>query len=80
MELSEYEFDIVYGSGKMNCVPDALFRAFCANVYDNTLRKFHESLCHPGVTCLHHFVCIKNLWYSVNEVRNVVAKCKVCLN
>ena len=38
----------------------------------------HESLCHPGVTRLHHFVRVKNLPYSVNEVRNVVAKCKVC--
>ena len=78
MELSEYDFDIVYRSGKINCVPDALSRAFCTNIYDNMLHKLHESLCHPGVTCLHHFVRIKNLLYSVNKVRNVVAKCKVC--
>ena len=78
MELSEYDFDIIYRSGKMNCVPDALSRAFCANIYDSTLHKLHESLCHPGVTRLHHFVRVKNLPYSVNEVRNVVAKCKVC--
>ena len=62
----------------MNCVPDALSRAFCANIYDNTLRELHESLCHSGVTRLHHFVCVKKFTYSVNEVRNVVAKCKVC--
>ena len=78
MELSEYDFDIICSSGKMNCVPDALSRAFCANIYDNTLGKLHESLCHPGVTRLHHFVHIKNLTYSANKVRNVVAKCKVC--
>ena len=78
MELSEYDFDIVYRSGKMNCVPDALSRPFCANIYDNPLRKLHESLCHPGVTRLYHFVRVKNLPYFVNEVRNVVAKCKVC--
>ena len=78
MELSEYDFDIVYRSGKMNCVPDALSRPFCAKIYDNTLRKLHESLCHPGVTRLHHFVLVKNLPYFINEVRNVVAKCKVC--
>ena len=62
----------------MNCVLDALSRVFCTNIYDNMLHKLHESLCHPGVTCLLYFVRIKNLPYSVNEVRNVVAKCKVC--
>ena len=71
MELSEYDFDIIYRSGKMNCVPDALSRAFCANIYDNTLRELHESLCHPGVTHLLHFVRVKNLPYSFNKVRNV---------
>ena len=78
MERSEYDFNIIYRSRKMNYVPDALSRAFCANIYDHTLRKLHESLCHPGVTRLHHFVRVKNLPYSVNEIRNVVAKCKVC--
>ena len=78
MKLSEYDFIIIYRSGKINCVPDALSRAFCANIYDNTRRKLHELLCHPDVTRLHHFVRVKNLLYSVNEVRNVVAKCKVC--
>ena len=71
MELSEYDFDVVYRSRKMSSVSDALSRAFCANIYDNTLRKLQESLCHPGVTRLHHFVRVKNLPYSVNEVRIV---------
>ena len=78
MKPSEYDFDIIYRSGKMNCVPDALSRAFCANIYDNTLRELHKSLCHPGVTRLLYFVRVKNLPYSVNEVCNVVKKCKVC--
>ena len=62
----------------MNCVPNAFSRAFCANIYDNTLHELHELLCHPGVTRLFHFVRVKNLSYSVNEVHNVFAKCKVC--
>ena len=64
---TEYDFDIIYRSGKMNCVPDALSRA--ANIYDSTLHKSR---------CLHVCIILFNLPYSVNEVRNVVAKCKVC--
>ena len=78
MELSEFDFDIVYRSGKLNSVPDALSRAYVANIHDSTLRQLHESLCHPGVTRLYHFVCIKNLPYSIDEVRNAVSKCQVC--
>ena len=62
----------------MSSISNALFRAFCANIYDNTLRKMHEPLCHLGVICLHHFVDVKNLPYSVDEVCNVFAKCKNC--
>ena len=42
MELSEYDFDIIYRSKKMNCVLDAFSTAFCANIYDNTLREMHK--------------------------------------
>ena len=72
MELSEFDFDIVYRSGKLNSVPDALSRAYVANIHDSTLRQLHESLCHPGVTRLYHFVRVKNLPYSIDEVRNVL--------
>ena len=59
MELSESDFNIVYCSGEKNSVPDALTRAYCASVHDNTLHKLHEALCHPGVTRLSHFVHAK---------------------
>ena len=45
-----------------------------SKIYNNTVRKMHESLCHPGVTCLHHFICVKILLCSGNKVRNVVAR------
>ena len=77
-KLSEYDFDIICRSGKINCVPHVLFRAFCADIYDNLFREMHQSLCHSGAIRLHHFVGVKKLLYFVNEVRNVVAKCKVC--
>lgn len=43
-----------------------------------TLLSIHESLCHPGVTRLHHFIRSKNLPYSIEELRRVVSSCKVC--
>ena len=57
MELSEYDFDIIYRSGKMNCVPDALSRAFCTNIYDNTLSYilFKPSVCNVWYACLYSF-------------------------
>ena len=55
MQLSEYDFEIVYRAGKLNHVPDALSRVFCASIHDNTLHEIHESLCHPGITRFYHF-------------------------
>ena len=66
MSLSEFDFDIVYSAGKFNCVPDALSRAYCASVYDNTLNEIHESLCHSGISRFYHFVRMKNLPYSMD--------------
>ena len=40
--------------------------------------EVHESLSHPGVTRLYHFVKSKNLPYSIDEVRKVINSCKVC--
>ena len=37
-------------------VPDALSRAYVANIHDSTLRQLHGSLCHPGVIRFHRFV------------------------
>ena len=78
MELSEFDLNIAYRSGKMNSVPDALSRAFCASIHDNTLRELHGSLRHPGVTRLNHFIRVKNLPYSTDEIRRVVSQCRVC--
>ena len=36
MQLSEYDFEIVYRAGELNHVPDALSRVFCASIHDNT--------------------------------------------
>ena len=69
---------IVYRVSKFNCVPDALSRAYCASVYDNTLNEIHESLCHSGISRFYHFVRMKNLPYSMDQVRKVVNQCRIC--
>jgi len=78
MELHEFDFDIVYRSGKLNSAPDALSRVYCANMNGTTLHDIHASLCHPGIPHLHHFVRAKNLPYSVEDVRQTVRDCSVC--
>ena len=80
MEISCYDFDIVYKLGRDNIVPDILSRSYCdaANNDQRSLSTIHENLCHPGVTRLLHFVRSKNLPYAVDEVRRVVTSCRTC--
>ena len=62
LEQSCYSFDIIYCPGKENIPPDILSRAtYSAATDEDFLYKLHVSLCHPGVTGLHHFVRTKNL-------------------
>jgi len=50
----------------------------CAVTQVTSLHKIHESLCHPGITRLFHFVRAKNLPFSVEDVRKTVGNCRVC--
>ena len=79
LELSHFRYDIVYRAGKHNSVPDALSRAYCANLATTSLYEIHSAFCHPGVTRLNHYVKTKNLPFSLEEVRKTVADCRVCL-
>ena len=56
---------------------DTLTRAFCASVTvtNSNLSKMHKGLYHPGVTHMLHFVRLKNLPYSTEEVKN---SCRIC--
>ncbi|KAK3720969.1 hypothetical protein QZH41_006538 [Actinostola sp. cb2023] len=78
IELSCYSFDIVYRPGKDNIPPDTLSRATCAAATQDSLYKLHQSLCHPGITRLWHFIRAKNLPYSLEEVRQMTNSCPVC--
>ncbi len=51
IELSCYQFDIVYRPGTENIPPDTLSRAFSAAIPSaESLSDVHDSLSHPGVT------------------------------
>ena len=79
IELSCYSFDIIYRPGPENVPPDALSRAFCAAVPSTgDLAEVHNSLCHPGVTRMFHFVKTRNLPYSMDDVRQMTKACRVC--
>ncbi len=78
IELSCYSFDIVYRPGRESIAPDTLSRASCATTTHDSLYKLHDSLCHPGVTRLWHFVRTKNLPFSLEEVKKTLSSCPVC--
>ncbi len=78
-ELSCYAFNIVYRPGAENVPPDTLSRDFCAALPSSgALHELHKSLCHPGVTCMFHFVKTRNSPYSIDDVRQMTRACQVC--
>ena len=81
IELSNYSYDVVYRPGSENADADALSRATCSATTSGSmdnLKEIHDSLCHPGITRMCHFVKSRNLPYSVQEVKQIVANCRVC--
>ncbi len=79
-ELSCYSFDIVYRPGSENIPADTLSRAFCAAVLQSLsdLARLHNSLCHPGITRMYHFVKNRNLPFSIEDIRQVNKSCRTC--
>nr|XP_039262013.1 uncharacterized protein LOC120338143 [Styela clava] len=78
IELSGYSFDIAYKPGKDNVAPDTLSRISCALPSTNILTKLHDALCHPGISIFAHFVRVRNLPYSTEDVKRTVLNCRVC--
>ena len=73
LELSQYDYDIIYRAGKYNSAPDILSRAYSANTSTTSLYDIHAALCHPGVTRLHHYIKTKNLPFTLHEIRDMIA-------
>jgi transposase InsO family protein/uncharacterized protein YqgQ len=78
LELACYDFDIVYRPGKENIPSDTFSRSTCASIETVSLHDLHDSLCHPGITRLYHFVRQKNLPFSLEEIKRMTNDCHIC--
>ena len=79
LELSEFHYDVIYRPGKENHAADAFSRNICGSTLTTVdLKRLHDSLCHPGVTRLMHFVRARNLPFSIDDVRNITSNCRIC--
>lgn len=78
LELSCYNFDIIYRPGSENAPADALSRISAAIHSRPDLVALHKDLCHPGITRMAHWIRAKNLPFSVEEIRQVINACPVC--
>lgn len=77
LELSCYKYDIIYRPGIQNNAADALSRV-CAFMSNSKLYELHDALSHPGITRMYHWIKLKNLPYSINDVKQMTASCRVC--
>ncbi len=56
IELSMYDFAIVYRAGEENIPADALSRVKIMSLTIDKLYELHKSLCHPGMDRMAYFV------------------------
>ena len=79
IELSPFSYDIEYRAGTENVVADTLTRSpTCAAITQNNLKEIHDSLCHPGIRRMAHYVRTKNLPYSIDDIKRVTEQCREC--
>ncbi|XP_065678751.1 uncharacterized protein LOC136093613 [Hydra vulgaris] len=78
IELSCYNYDIVYREGKLNIPADTFSRIHCSAINTNNLIQLHQSLCHPGVTRFYAFIKNRNLPFSIDDVKRITNQCKLC--
>jgi hypothetical protein len=80
VELSPFSYDIEYRAGRENVVADALSRSSTcsAAVAENKLKQIHDTLCHPGIRRMAHYVRSKNLPYSMEDIKRMTSQCREC--
>ena len=71
IELSTYNFDIVYRCRAENVPADTLSRIRCMSFTLNKLYELQNTLCHPGISRMMHFVRATNLLFSVEDVKKM---------
>ncbi|XP_029646102.1 uncharacterized protein LOC115219939 [Octopus sinensis] len=76
--LFPYSYDIRYRPGLSNITPDAFTRLRCSEISSHSLYELHAALCHPGGVRHHHFVCSRNLPYSLENVKQICRHCSIC--
>ena len=76
-ELGMFSYRVIHRPGSENVAPDTLSRVCYAIGQPGNLHGLHQSLGHPGVSRLWHFVRCKNLPYSIDEVRKVCLNCQM---
>lgn len=78
LEMSCYKYDVMYRPGRENTVADAFSRV-CAHLNSgNRLYELHNMLGHPGVVRMTHWIRMKNLPYSTNDIKNMTENCRIC--
>jgi len=77
-KLGMYTYHVQHSPGSENAAADALSRVCGAIGRPADLSGLHESLGHPGITRFLHFICSKNLTFSIEEVRQTCAQCTTC--
>ena len=55
--------------------PDTFTRVVCSVMTPDDLFQLHDSLSHPGITRMAHFVKTKNLPVTMEQIRSVVNSC-----
>ena len=78
LEMSCYNFDIIYRPGKDNVAADTFTRVYCSMISRDSLYQLHNALCHPGITRLNAFVKARNLPFSIEDIRKTVSNCQIC--
>ena len=80
MELECYKYNKICQPGKNNIPADIFSRAHSGTTnIKEKLADLHTRLCNPRITRQVHFIRIRNLPYSVEEVKKVCAVCPTCV-